>query len=440
MIENKKRLLIPGVALGILALILAVLLKPAPPVVSEHSNARLVDIVSLNKMTIAPKVTGFGRVSPKHIWQGVAQVSGKLTYRNPQLESGRLLPKGTLLLTIDPLEYQLKLAQAQANISATKAKLSRSTQEELNLKMSLEIEDQKLLLVDQEYQRKQTLKKRNLVSSSDVEGQKQALLVQRKLVQDLQSSLRLLPEDRLVTEAQLQVDIAQEQDAQRHLDNTRVILPYDARIAEVNIEVDQVVTTGEMMLAAHRLGKVEIKAELSLTDMSILMRSIGRVTTSDKLPNIERLSLQANIRLNASGLNFDWPGSVTRVSETVDPEQATVGVYVEVDQGVKQLKLPLKPPLTNGMFVSTTIEGAGSEQFVVTEKALHGDKIYLMTKENALKIVAVEVLFRRDEMVAVAGDIHQGDRLILNDLIPAVAGMALITPEQLTATAVENAK
>jgi len=438
MIENRKRLLIPGVALGVFAIMLAVLLKPAPPVVSEHSNARLVDVMPLEMQSVAPKVKGFGRVSPKHIWQGVAQVSGKLTYRNSQLESGRLLPKGTLLLAIDPLEYQLKLAQAQANISATKAKLSRSTQEEVNLKISLAIEEQKLSLVDQEYQRKLTLKKRNLVSSSDVEAQKQALLVQRKLVQDLQSSLTLLPEDRLVTEAQLQVDIAQAQDAQRHLDNTQVILPFDARIAEVNIEKDQVVSTGEVMLAAHRLGKVEIKAELSLRDMSILMRSIGRVTTSDNLPNIEKLELNADISLNTSGLSFDWPGKVTRVSETVDPTQATVGVYVEVDQGVKQLKLPLKPPLTNGMFVSTTIEGAASKQFVVTEKALHGDKIYLMTSDNSLSIVPVEVLFRRDEMVAIAGEIRQGDRLILNDLIPAVPGMALITTESLTA--VENAK
>jgi hypothetical protein len=84
-----------------------------------------------------------------------------------------------------------------------------------------------------------------------------------------------------------------------------------------------------------------------------------------------------------------------------------------------------KPPLTKGMFVSAYIQGFASPQFLVPDKALHGDRIYLMNAEQQLEIVEVQVLFRTADKVAIAGDIEEGAQLVLNDLIPAIAGMSL---------------
>ena len=53
-----------------------------------------------------------------------------------------------------------------------------------------------------------------------------------------------------------------------------------------------------------------------------------------------------------------------------------------------------------------------------------------MNAQGKLNIVAVEVLFRSDKGVAVAGPLSAGDRLVLNDLIPAIEGMALRRGEQ----------
>lgn len=429
MTANRKLLILPGLLLGLLILVLAVKLKPAPEPAQNYNPARLVELQALSKQQVAPEILGFGRVEPKHVWQAVSEVSGRLVYRHPQLETGRLLPKDTLLLEIDPLEYQLKLAQAQANLNATQTKLTRIDKEARNLATSLKTEQQKLSLVEQEYQRQLVLKQKKLISLSAIENQQQALLTQQKLVHDLESAFELLPDDTKVTVAQLSVDQAQLEDAQRRLDKTRLLLPFDARIAEVNVEQDQVVTLGSLMLVAYQLGKIEVKAEMSLKNMNTLRMSIEGSPIAAQLKSIEDLQLNAEVTFQTADIHYQWPARVTRVAETVNPDQATVGVYLEVDQAFPELQLleRERPPLTKGMFLSAYIQGYASPQFVVPEKALHGNRVYLMNADNKLQIEPVKILFRCSEGVAISGNLDEGEQLILNDLIPAIPGMALRT-------------
>lgn len=429
MTNKKKRLLIPGVIFGVLVVVLSVVFKSSPKVQANFDKARLVEVKALQKQESAPMVTAYGRVQPKRSWQAISEVSGKVTYLYPQLESGRLLAAGTEVLAIDPLQYELKLAQAEANVNVTKGQLTRLNQEERNLKASLKIEKDKLKLVDQEYQRKLALKKKNLISSSDVEAQKQSLLAQQKLVQDLSSSLNLLPDDRKVAQAQLNVNEALLADAKRELKDTRISLPFDARIGEVNVETTQAVSLGQVLFEAYQLGAVEVKAELSLQDANKLMDSVQVLPEKGTLPNIETLAFQAQVQLIMGNKQFAWPAKLTRISDNINPDQATVGFYLEVEQDFKQLDIGNRPPLTKGMFVSALIQGFDSEQFIVPEKALHGEQVYIMDKDNKLSIRDVQVLFRNQQGVAVQGDIKQGELLVLNDLIPAIPGMSLKTSQ-----------
>jgi multidrug resistance efflux pump len=263
MTRLKKRFLIPGVLVGIIILVFSIMFKSSPSVQPNVDKARLVSVQSLARQKNAPTIVAFGRIEPKNSWQAIAEVSGKVVYRYPELEVGRLLPAGTLVLKVDPLEYELKQTQASANVNATNAQLTRLLQEQKNINASLAIEREKLALVEQEYQRKLSLQKKKLISSSDLEGQKQTLLIQKKLVQDLSSALSLVPDDTKVAEAQLNVNQALFIDAQRQLDNTRLTLPFDGRISAVNVEASQAVSVGDVLFEVDKLGVVEVKAELS---------------------------------------------------------------------------------------------------------------------------------------------------------------------------------
>ncbi|MBR9729007.1 efflux RND transporter periplasmic adaptor subunit [Shewanella intestini] len=423
-----KRLVFPGITVGLVVLLLAILLKPAPKQVTHYDNARSVKVMTLQQTAVAPLVEGFGRVSPKHIWQAVAEVNGKVVYRHPQLETGRILPKGTVVLKIDPLEYQLKLTQALANLASINAQLVKLDQQQINLQTSLKIEQQKLTLANQEYQRKLTLSQRNLVSSSDLESQKQALLVQQNAVENIQNSLNVWPDDKKVSLAQKDIDISQVKDAQRQLSKTQIVLPFDSRVSDVNIQNNQVVNAGSVMFVAYQLGTAEIKAELSLQNMRTLVQSLGSISKDENnMPSIEDFNLTGEVQFQAGNNHFSWPAKVTRVAESVNPNQGTIGVYLEVAQQYRQLDLLQRPPLTKGMFVKASITGASSKQFTVPEHAIHTNQLYIKRADNRLAIVPITVLYRTKDSVVVAGAIKQGDEVVLNDLIPAIEGMRLKT-------------
>ncbi|TKF30860.1 efflux RND transporter periplasmic adaptor subunit [Enterovibrio norvegicus] len=435
---RRKLLFFPVLAIGILVLVVAIKTRPDIPVKPAQSKARPVDVLTLSQQTISPVVTGFGRVTPKLTWQAIAEVNGKVIYRNPALEKGSILPAGTELLRIDPTDYQLAVAQAQADVSAKQARLAKLDLDSSNLKTTLNIEKRRLALSKDELTRKKNLRQKGLTSQSDLDTEQQAYLSQQTRVQDLESQLKVLPDERLITEAELDASQLALTQAERDLEKTHVVLPVNSRIAEVNIEKDQFVTPQQIMVVAHGLEAVEVDAQVSIHDMQTLFDSLNAAPSNDPsdMPsgNGHLARLTANVALSSGSFNQTWSATVARLSDTVNLNQATVGVILEIplnlssseSDAATQNPLAALPSLVNGMFVQATIEGQPVAHWVIPEQALRGDKVYLM-EEGVLAVEPVDVLFRHGDRVAIAGDLKDGQQLVVNDLLPAVPGMALRT-------------
>ncbi|MCG9631981.1 HlyD family secretion protein [Vibrio sp. Isolate30] len=423
---GKKLLFFPALAVGIVGLVIAINLKPDLPTKPADDRARLVDVQTLEPKLMAPLAIGFGKVVPKVEWKAIAEVTGKIVFRHPELEKGKVIPAGTEVLKIDPLDYELKLTQAQADLKSSQTSLAKLNQEEQNLNQTLKIEKNRLVISNKELKRKQDLRKKGLTSQSDVDLQEQSALSQRKLVLDIENQIALMPDEKRVAEAVIKVNVSKVREAERSLEKTTITLPKAMRIAQVDIETNQVVNLQQTMFIAHGIDVMEVEAQLSIHDMQTLASSLGEFTRDESgIPNTDTSEITATIELNSGNLNAAWPARVARISETVDENQATAGVILEIQQDYAQLEPSSLPPLVNGMFVKAQIEGASNLSWVVPERALHGDTVYLMNSEQRLKMVKVEVLYRRDNQVVVIGALNNGDKLILNDILPAIEGMLL---------------
>lgn len=423
---NKKYLFFPVVALGVITLIVVTKLRPSAEVKPLEDRSKIVKTLSLEQQNIAPQVIGFGKIRPKFEWKAIAEVSGKVVYRHPELNKGNVLLAGTEVLRIDPLDYELKLAQAEADLSSSQTQLAKVDLEEKNIRNTLKIEKNRSSLSKKELSRKINLQKKGLTSQSDLDQQNQSYLAQQKVVQDIQNQILLLPDERKVAAAMVKVNQAKLEEAKRSLEKTSIILPTDVRISEVDIEADQVVNLQQTMFIAHGIKTMEMEAQISIHDMQTLTQSFRVFQPNEQgMPNIDSLPLHAIVQLSSGRFNAQWQAQVERISETVDPNQATVGVILEIQQDYKTLKPNSLPPLVNGMFVKALIEGEASPQWVIPESALHGDKIYLLNENSQLNILPVKIVFRRDNQVVISSDINQGDLLILNDLLPAINGMQL---------------
>ncbi|MBY6197119.1 efflux RND transporter periplasmic adaptor subunit [Vibrio hangzhouensis] len=427
---NKKLLFFPAFAVGVIALIAAINLRPDVPTKPAGDRTRVVETTVLQPTLSAPVAVGFGRVEPKVEWQAIAEVSGQVIYKHPELEKGKVVSAGTEILRIDPLDYELKLSKAIADLKSSETQLARLDQEETNLRQTLAIEMNRLKLTENEYQRRLDLNKRGLTSQSDVDTQKQNMLSQQKLVQEINNQLSLMPDERQVAQALVKVNQAKEREAQRSLEKTRIILPETMRISQVDAEINQVVNLQQTMVAAHATDVMEVEAQLSIHDLQLLSDTLSWDVISEQDQHRALEALSAQVELSSGNLHVSWPARVARVSETVDPNQATAGVILEIVQKPTVNGLAGSPVLVNGMFVKATIEGQKQQSWLIPERALHGDTVYLMNTDSRLQMKPVKVQYRRDNMVIISGDFQGGEQVILNDLLPAIEGMLLrnITP------------
>lgn len=423
---TKKRYFFLSLAAGVLILAFAVLNQQSPPLKPAAERATPVRVTSVKQQNIAPKISGFGRVTPKVDWKAISEVSGKIIYRHPDLEKGRILKAGEVLLKVDPLDYQLQLARATADVSATKAQLASIRLEEKHLKASLNIEKQRLALSKKELVRRKGLLDKGMLSQSDYDQQNLSHLSQESQVLNLNNQLALIPDNRRVTEAQLQINEAKVVEAQQALKDTIIVLPVNARVAKVDFEVGQAVNAQQQLAELYGIETMEVEAQVALHDVRTLMNSIDHESVTDyRQVRAEDLDITANLLITSSEFQTTKSAVVSRVSESVDPNQGTVGVILEARQDYQALASRREIPLSNGLFVEATIEGRAQPHLVVPEGALHGNTLYMVDAESRMKPVNVKVLFRRDHLAVVEGELQAGDRVITNDLMPAIAGMKL---------------
>ena len=425
---SQKKYFFLALALGVVILGLAVSNRQSPPLKPSAERSTLVRVAPVEMQQIAPEISGFGRVTPKVNWKAVAEVTGKIVYRHPDLEKGRILPAGTLILEIDPRDYELALARANGDLSSSKAELAKINLEEESLKASLVIEQQRLELSQKELKRKEDLFKKGILARSDLDQERISYLAQKSQTINLQNQLAVIPDSRRINEARISINVAKVDEARRQLANTRIILPVAARVASVDAELGQAVGSQQQLAELHGIEVMEVEAQVALHDMKTLINSVGTIPPefSDITQlRVDTLGLGASLLISSADYNYETSATLARISETIDPNQGTVGVILEARQDYKALIEKRQAPLANGLFVEARLNGLKQQHMTVPEGALHGNTLYLLDDENRLRLVNVKVLFRRDNIAAVSGDIREGDLLVTNDLIPAIPGMQL---------------
>ncbi|GAM62545.1 membrane fusion protein [Vibrio ishigakensis] len=261
------------------------------------------------------------------------------------------------MIRIDPLDYELKLTQAKADLNSSETQLKKLALEHKNRQNTVKIERNRLVLSQKELQRKQDLRNKKVASQSDVDTQQQSYLAQQKVVQDIENQLALYPDEKRVAEALVEVNRSKVQEAERQLEKTSIVLPRDLRISDVGIELNQVVNQQQEMIMAQGLDVMEVEAQLSIHDVQKLIGSISADSRDDvgsPLPSIGKL--KAEVKLSSGSFEATWPAKVARISDSIDPSQATAGVILEITQDYSQLSAESGPPLVSGMLVRAEIE------------------------------------------------------------------------------------
>lgn len=414
-IHSPRLLIIPPVVIGVLVLLFMVAGKQPPAKAERGEPKRTVRVIEAPLVELLPMAEGYGQVQPARIWTAVSQVAGRVTYIHPRLRDGEILPEGTELVHVDPKDYELALAQAQAELAELNA-------QETNARASLDIEKRNLALAKKELERIQSLVKKGTSSQSKADETERAMLAYRASVQNLQNTLALVPSQRSVLEAKFAL-------AERNLGHTIIRAPYDMRVASLNVEADQYVPVGQSLFEGDSVDRVEIKAQVAMSSLRRLF--IGR---QHMQINIQRLSeefakliaLEPVVRLDLGNHIAEWQAEFVRFSDTVDPDTRTMGVVVAVDDPFDKVIPGYKPPLSKGMFVNVVIRGKQSiRRVLVPRSSVRANMVYIADKDDRLRLRSVKTLFSQGDVSVVEQGIEPGERIVVTDLVPAVDGMLL---------------
>jgi RND family efflux transporter MFP subunit len=420
----RKLLILPPLALGLVVLFSAAGSKPPPSKAERGELARAVRVIHAPRLDLVPSAEGYGAVQPARVWTAVTQVEGRVVEINPRLRDGEILLKDTLLLRIDPVDYELILAQAQAE-------LAELAVQEQNARASLAIEERTLALTRKDLKRKRELATRGTTSESAADEAERTMLGTRIAVQNMSNTLALIPTKQRLLEARIT-------QARRDLEHTSIRAPFNLRVANLQVERDQYVTKGQRLFEGDSVDRVEVVAQVSMSALRRLF--IGH---PDQAPDIEHLGeklpefvgLRPLIRLDLGNHTAEWEAEFLRFSDNVDPETRTMGVVVAVDKPFEKIKPGYRPPLSKGMFVQVVLRGKTQpDRVVVPRSAVRGGAIYIADADNRLRRRAVRVLFHQRRLSVISEGVRPGERVVVSDLVPAVGGMLLapVVDEALT--------
>lgn len=430
LVMRRLWLFLVPVIIGAVVLVMAVKMRPSPVQHDAQELTAIVRIIQVPQVTLIPRVVGYGNVKPSRVWQAIAEVAGKVVEIHPQLKKGAIIAKGSVLLKIDPTDYRLGIVQAEADIRVINAQITELNGSERNTHASLQIEDRALALTKGDLERKRKLLKQGTVSQAAVDQEERNFLKGRQSVQSLRNTLNQIPAKREVLAAQRAQQQARLTAARLDLSRTEIIAPFDARIAEVNVEATQYTGLGKVLVIADGIDIAEITAQLPIGRLLNLIPANAVMPDNaagimNQLPDL--LGFEAIVHLRASTINAQWPARFTRINDTIDPETRTAGVIVEVDDPYGQAVPGTRPPLTKNMFVEVELKGRPRpDQIVIPRSSLHGSNVYLVNPEGRLEIRPVEVAFAQSDFAVVKSGLEVGEKIIVSDPIPAIAGMLVM--------------
>lgn len=423
-------LALPPIALGIAAAAWMIASAPGPAQVEGAAPAMPVRVMTVVAQNLRPTATVWGNVRAAESWVAVAEVQGEVIWRHPDLEPGRLIPAGTELLRIDPADYELALAQSQADLSALEAERAQLAAEAENAHRILALEQDRLTLAETDLGRTRTLVAQGNVPQSRADEAERATLLARRTVAELENTLALIGPREARVAAQIARSDAAIARAERSLARTALTTPFDLRVTEVSTERFQSVSPGQVLIRGDDIAAAEVVAHLPIDSFR---RLVGDVPANITFPDMMREMPATQIDVTLSPLSDPaqvWQARVSRIEGALDARARTVPVVVTVDDPYAGAAPPHRLPLVPNMQVGLTFSGAPlTGAIVIPEAALNAGLVRIVGPNDLLALRTVTAAFAQDGHVVITEGLSPGYRVILDDIAPAIPGMALAPVE-----------
>ncbi|MCW9048269.1 MAG: efflux RND transporter periplasmic adaptor subunit [Gammaproteobacteria bacterium] len=355
--------------------------KPVAEKKISKEEYPLAEYVVANIKSVAVPVFSQGSVTAKTYIKLVAQVNGRITHMAKLKINGGFFKKGDLLLSIDDTDYRLAMSRAKAIVAAAQQQLVRVETEA---------------------------------------GQARYDLQQIGRDPSKSTSYALREPQLAEAKANLQAAQADLEIARLQMLRTNVTAPFDGRVVNKQVDIDQFVSSGTLLADIYSTESVIVRLPLSLQKTKLL---------GIKLRNNEHLvnDMKINLISESASKKYQWKASLSHTEGELDARNRLLYLVAEVESPYEEDDLFAdRPPLTPGMFVKAELTGLDKEIIKLPRKALrYGGQIWLLDELNQLQKRQVEILSKDRKYVYIKSGIQQGDKIIINAIDYPLPGMKL---------------
>ncbi|WP_323037450.1 hypothetical protein [Pararhodobacter sp.] len=400
---------------------------PGPVRVASTMTGMAVRVAPVERVSLAPTARGWGNVRAAETWTAVSEVRGSVIWHHDALQTGQILSAGTVVMRIDPADYELAIAQAEADLDVLTAEAAQIEAEALNTRRVMALEEARLALSESDAARVRELVAQGSAAPSRADEAERGVLAARRVVVELQNVLALIPSRQSRNAAQVARTQAALSRARRDLSHTVITVPFDVRITQAPVQQFQYVTIGQQLAAGEGLDRAEILAQVPISAFQRLLSSADlQGGVLDNMRDAQMIALGVTVAPVASPEQI-WQGRVSRLEPALDARARTVQVVIEVDDPYSGARPPERIPLVSNLQVEVTMVGPQLRDVItIPASALHGGMVYVADGNDQLELRPVEMAFRQGGVVVVASGLEVGDRVILDDIAPAIPGLQLL--------------
>lgn len=343
--------------------------------------ARLVEVIAVEPGPQQVVLRAQGTVRAAQEVTLRAQVTGEVIWTNPALEPGGILGAGETLLRIDPRDFELAVAAAESRLAEALAELA------------VEAGNQRV-------------------------GEREYSLLGRDLSPE-ERALVLRAPQLAMAEARVARERAALATARLDLERSEVRAPFDAQVLSEDIDTgSRIATTSQEIARLTGTGHYWVELALPQSDLAWL----GEPGAGAE---------GARVTLRQPGV---WPPGATREGRVLRLLSDLTGagrmarILVEVPDPLALTPANAgRPQLLIGQYLQAEIVGRSVPGAVALDRQhlRGGDTVWLMTPEDTLAIVPVEVAWRGPDRAIVTAGIPADARLVTTDIAAVSAGMPL---------------
>jgi len=361
-----------------------------PRVPQARERVFAVNVLRAEFGTETPVMTAFGEVQSRRTLELRAAAAGNVVMLADGFEEGGAVTAGALLMQIDPANAQSALDRVQSDILDAEAEGREAARAVALAEDELTAARDQAALRDRAFQRQEDLAQRGIGTAASVEtaelaasSARQAVLARRQAVASAEARV-----DQAATRlSREQIALAE---AQRRLDDTRVIAGFDGALSEVAVVQGGLVSQNERLALLIDPRALEVAFRVSTSQYARLIEDGGALRNVD-----------VTATLDVFGTDLTATGTLSRDGAAVGEGQTGRLLFASLDAANG-----LKP----GDFVTIRISEPPLDRVVrLPASAVDaGGRVLVLGEEDRLEVIEVELLRRQGDDVLVRARGLQG--------------------------------